>query len=83
MISCIKIYKAIINKRFLSNKAYKKVEITQQLEMPIYDTAQLDGVLDTSRISLINKSKTPLKPLTRIIIELYDGGVLKEKIYRV
>lgn len=83
MISCIKIYKAIINKRFLSNKAYRKIDITRQLEMPIYDTAQLDGVLDTTRISLINKSKTPLKPLTRIIIELYDNDVLKEKIYRV
>lgn len=86
MISKIKAYKINCRRGFLGREHYSKVDITSQLEMPIYDTAQRDGVLDTTRISLINTSKTPLKPLTRVIIELYDSennNEVAEKLFRV
>ena len=85
MLSKLVIYKVNLKRGFLGAKNYTKQDITYQLEMPIYDTTQRDGVLDTSRISLINKSKTPFKPFTRIIIELHDVSnnvETVEKIYR-
>ena len=86
MITQIKLFVAQVKRGFLGKKTYTKQEITHQLEMPIYDTSQLDSVLDTSKISLLNKAKTPFPPLTRFIIEITD--VVKsepkiEKIYRV
>ncbi len=85
MLSKILIYKVSLKRGFLGSRTYTKKNITNQLEMPVYDTTQRDGVLDTSSISLLNKNKSPLKPFTRIIIELYDvtnGVETVEKIYR-
>lgn len=85
MLSKIVVYKVNLKRGFLGDRTYTKQDITNQLEMPIYDTAQRDGVLDTSSISLVNKNKNPLKPFTRIIIELHDTTnkvETVEKIYR-
>lgn len=85
MITNIKLYKIKPEEVLFGKKRFIRKDITDQLEMPIYDTAQLDAVLDTSQISLLTKFKTPLKPFTRIIIELTDetnGETTKESIYR-
>ncbi len=85
MITNIQIWKVSIISLFLGQKEYRRIDITDQLEAPIYDTTQLDGVLDTTRISLVNTTKTPLKRFTRIIIyvtDLTDGKKTVEKIYR-
>ncbi len=82
MITKIKCYKVKVTPFVLDFKKLELVDISDQLEMPIYDTAQLDGVLDTSRISLINRLKMPLKPFTKIILELTDSSGTVEKIYR-
>lgn len=86
MIAQIKLFLARTKRGFLGKKTYTKKEITHQLEMPIHDTTQLDSVLDTSKISLLNKSRTPLPPLTRFLIEITDNSnneIKVEKIYRV
>ena len=85
MITNIKLYKIKPEEVIFGKKRFIRKDITDQLEMPIYDTTQLDAVLDTSQISLLTKFKTPLKPFTRIIIELTDetnGETTKESIYR-
>ena len=86
MITDIKCYKIKKKPLILGQKRYEKCDITEQLELPIYDTTVLDGTLDTTRISLLSKYKTPLRPLSRIIIETTDeiNGIKSvEKIYRV
>lgn len=86
MITKINIWKIVPKHIILDKIRYFRQEITNQLEMPIYDTARLDCVLDSSKISLINKSKTPLKPFTRIIIDITDvtnGEETVETLYRL
>lgn len=86
MIETIKAYKALVTRGALGTKNYEKVDITNQLELPIYDTSQRDGVLDTGKICLLNGDLDPLPQYTRIIIELYDdqdNGDISETIYRV
>lgn len=85
MITKIKLFKVVIKHIIFDKKQYFLQDISDQLEMPIYNTDQLDDVLDTTRISLLNKIKKPLKPFTRIIIELtdtIDGQDNVSKIYR-
>lgn len=86
MITNIKIEKVVVSNGVLNQKIYTPIDITNQLEMPMLDTAQLDGVLDTTQISLLNHSATPLKPFTRIIIALTEDdkdGSETEYIYRL
>ena len=54
MITNIKLYKIKPEEVLFGKKRFIRKDITDQLEMPIYDTAQLDAVLDTSQISLRN-----------------------------
>lgn len=85
MITNIKLEKIVSSNGVLNQKIYVPIDITNQLEMPILDTAQLDGVLDTTQISLLNHDSIPLKPFTRIIIALtenVDGNSETEYIYR-
>lgn len=72
MITNIKLEKVVVSNGVLNQKVYVPIDITNQLEMPILDTAQLDGVLDTTQISLLNHDSTPIKPFTRIIIALTE-----------
>lgn len=83
MITKINIWKVIPKHIILDKIKYYRQEITNQLEVPIYDTSRLDSVLDTSKITLVNNSKTPLTPYTRIIIDLTDTDGTVETIYRV
>lgn len=86
MITNIKIEKVVVSNGVLNQKIYMPIDITSQLEMPILDTAQLDGVLDTTQISLLNHDPSPLKPFSRIIITLTeddDGDSETEYIYRL
>lgn len=86
MITNIKIEKVAVSNGVLNQKNYIPIDITDQLEMPILDTNQLDGVLDTTQISLLNHNATPLKPFTRIIITLTEntqGDNETEYIYRL
>ncbi|MGN1221886.1 MAG: hypothetical protein ACI4TT_01465 [Christensenellales bacterium] len=86
MITNIKIEKVVVSNGVLNQKIYTPIDITNQLEMPILDTTQLDGVLDTTQISLLNHSSIPLKPFTRIIIALTEDdkdGSKTEYIYRL
>ena len=86
MITNIKIEKVVVSNGVLNQKIYTPIDITNQLEMPILDTSQLDGVLDTTQISLLNHNPTPLKPFTRIIITLTEDdkdGSETEYIYRL
>lgn len=80
MVSKIEIFKVSVKKGFLGVKSYLKRNITNQLEMPLYNTFQRDGVLDTTRVSLVNKNKTPLKPFSRIIIKIYERNNGSEKL---
>lgn len=86
MITNIKLEKVVVSNGVLNQKIYVPIDITNQLEMPILDTSQLDGVLDTTQISLLNHDSTPLKPFTRIIIALTEDdkdGIETEYIYRL
>jgi len=85
MITQIKCYRVDVSYLTIGFKTLNRVEISNQLELPIADSTQLDGVLDASKISLLNQTKTPLKPFTKIIIEITDttdGVDTTEKIYR-
>lgn len=86
MLTNIKLEKIAVANGVLNNKTYVPIDITKQLEMPILDTQQLDGVLDTTQISLLNYDPVPLEPLTRMILTLTeaDGGDTEtEYIYRL
>ncbi|MBQ3597469.1 MAG: hypothetical protein II988_06650 [Clostridia bacterium] len=86
MITKINVWKVIPKHIILDKVKYYRREITNQLEVPIYDTSRLDSVFDTSKITIVNNSKTPLSPFTRIIIDLTDTSDGEEKvetIYRV
>lgn len=86
MITNIQLEKVVVANGVLFSKTYTPIDITNQLEMPILDTAQLNNVLDTTQITLINKDKKPLKPFTRVILRLTgttDGSSETEHIYRL
>lgn len=86
MITKINVWKVIPKHIILDKIKYYRHEITNQLEIPIYDTSRLDSVFDSSKITIVNNSKTPLSPLTRIIIDLTDttdGIETVETIYRL
>ncbi len=72
MVTKITVWK-IVPKHVIFNKIeYFRQDITSQIEMPIYDTDRLDSVLDSSKLTLINNSKTPFAQFTRIIIDITD-----------
>ena len=86
MITNIQLEKVVVANGVLFSKTYTPIDITSQLEMPILDTAQLNNVLDTTQITLINKDKRPLKPFTRMVLRLTDttdGSSETEHIYRL
>lgn len=86
MVTNIRVWKIIPKHVIFDKIKYIRQDITDQLEMPIYDTDRLDSVLDSSKISLLNNNKTPLNPLTRIIIDIVDesnGEKNYSYIYRV
>lgn len=86
MITNIQLEKVVVANGVLFSKTYTPIDITNQLEMPILDTAQLNNVLDTTQITLINKDKRPLKPFTRMVLRLTDttdGSSETEHIYRL
>ena len=86
MITNIQLEKVVVANGVLFSKTYTPIDITNQLEMPILDTAQLNNVLDTTQITLINRDKRPLKPFTRMILRLTDttdGSNETEHIYRL
>lgn len=85
MITNIKVEKIVVAKGVLYEKTFAPIDITSQCESPIYDFEQLDNVLDTTQITLLNKDSKPLKPFTRIIITItdtVDSVEQKHYIYR-
>lgn len=81
----IRIWEIVTQVIVLDKKRYYRKEITNELEMPIHDTTRRDKVLDTSRISLLRATKTPISPYTKIIIDITEnenGTESVETIYR-
>ena len=86
MVTNIRVWKIIPKHVIFDKIKYIRQDITEQLEVPIYDTDRLDSILDSSKISILNNTKTPLNPLTRIIIDIVDesnGEKNYSIIYRV
>ena len=54
MITNINVWKVIPKHIILDKIKYYRREITNQLEVPIYDTSRLDSVFDTSKISFLS-----------------------------
>lgn len=62
----IKIYKYVLSEDFTRSKLYTQVDITESVLQPLVRSKRTDTGLDTSSITILNKSEEPLKPLTRI-----------------
>ena len=79
----IKVERIDVKKDFSRRKIYTPVDITSQVIMPIIDVERLDTTLDTSSMVLVNSSKRPLKPFTRMKISITNNDGTITPIYRL
>ena len=83
MITSIRLYKYSYTRAQDGSTKYTAEEITNQMLVPMNDTAALDQALDMSSVILANHDKKPLRQFTRIRIDITDSNDYTEKIYRV
>ena len=80
----IRVYKYILSEDFTRRKLYTPEDITESVLQPVMITRRTDTALDTSSLTIINKSKEPLKPFTRFKYEFtttIEGTPTLEKQY--
>ena len=66
----IKVFQYKLSEDYTRTKIYTQEEITNSVLQPLIVTTRTDTALDTSSLTILNKSDTPIKPFTRFKYEI-------------